>query len=86
MLKDGAHAGILCSDLVMPGVLNGLDLAAKIATDFPYLKVLITSGHANDVVTDALIHDMLFDILQKPYRQSDLAERLSVHLAGSTGV
>jgi DNA-binding NarL/FixJ family response regulator len=86
MLKDGAHADILCSDLAMLGVLNGYDLAAKIATDFPDLKVLITSGHARDVVTDTLTHDTSFDILHKPYRQSDLAERLYALLAGSTDV
>jgi CheY-like chemotaxis protein len=86
MLKDGAHANILCSDLAMLGLLNGYDLAAKIATDFPDLKVLITSGHARDVVTDTLTHDTSFDILHKPYRQSDLAERLYALLAGSTDV
>jgi hypothetical protein len=32
------------------GVLNGYDLA-KIAKEFPQLKVLITSGYASDVVT-----------------------------------
>jgi PAS domain S-box-containing protein len=86
MLKDGAQADIVFSDLVMPGVLNGYDLAAKIAKEFPQLKVLITSGYASDVVTDTFAHETSFDILHKPYRQSDLAERLYALLAGSTAV
>lgn len=83
MLKDGIHADILFSDLVMPGALNGYDLAAIVAVEFPRISVLITSGYASDVVTDTLAHEHAFDILHKPYRQSELAKRLSTLLAGA---
>lgn len=83
MLKDGVDADIVFTDLVMPGALNGYDLAAKIEAEFPHLKVLITSGYASDVVTDTLAHDTSFAILHKPYRQSELAKRLHTLLTGS---
>ncbi len=82
MLKDGAEVDLVFSDLVMPGSLNGYDLAAKIKAEFPTLKILLTSGYASDVVTNATARDVPFDILHKPYRQSELAQRLQALLAG----
>lgn len=83
MLKDGARVDIVFSDLVMPGTLNGYDLAAKITAEFPGLKILLTSGYASDVITGAMAHDRIYDILHKPYRQSDLAHRLQTLLTES---
>ena len=69
----------------MPGQLNGYDLAAKISAEFPAIKVLLTSGYASDVVTGAMAHGVPFDILHKPYRQSELAARLHALLAVPSG-
>jgi CheY-like chemotaxis protein len=84
MLKDGAQVDLVFSDLVMPGAFNGYDLAAKVAVEFPKLKMLLTSGYASDVVTDAMAHVRPHEILHKPYRQSDLAQRLQALLAGAS--
>ncbi len=84
MLQDGLRPDIVFSDLVMPGDLNGYDLAAKITTEFPQIKVLLTSGYASDAVTDAMAHDLPYDILHKPYRQADLARRLQALLVGGS--
>ncbi len=51
MLLSGTHVDILFSDLVMPGALNGYDLAAKVTKELPHLKVLLTSGYASGVVS-----------------------------------
>jgi PAS domain S-box-containing protein len=76
ILKEGAAVDIVFSDLVMPGKLNGYDLALKIAAEFPALKVLLTSGYASDVITKSLAQGQSYEILHKPYRQSVLADRL----------
>jgi PAS domain S-box-containing protein len=81
MLQEGAKVDLVFSDLVMPGALNGYELAAKIVDEYPALKVLLTSGYASDVITATMAHDMPFDILHKPYRQSELAQRLQALLA-----
>lgn len=81
ILKSGTHVDVLFSDLVMPGTLNGYDLAAKVAAEFPHLKVLLTSGYSSDVVTSSMAHEQTYDILHKPYRQSELALRLQALLA-----
>lgn len=84
MLKDGAQIDLVFSDLMMPGKLNGYDLAATITAEFPTLKVLLTSAYASDVVTASMMHDQAYDILYKPYRQPDLAQRLHALLAGGS--
>ncbi|MFK7837442.1 MAG: PAS domain S-box protein [Sulfitobacter sp.] len=83
MLHAGAQVDLVFSDLVMPGELNGYDLAARVAKEFPSIKVLLTSGYASDVVTGSMKLDDNYDILHKPYRQSDLALRLQALLQGT---
>jgi CheY-like chemotaxis protein len=81
ILKQGISVDILFSDLVMPGALNGYDLAAKVSQKFPEIKILLTSGYASDVITGSLAHKQTFEILHKPFRQSELASRLHALLA-----
>ena len=81
MLKNGAEVDLVFSDLVMPGDLNGYDLAAKINAEFPKVKVLLTSGYVSDVITRGMSHSKPYDILHKPYRQPDLAHRIQALLA-----
>lgn len=84
MLAEGIHVDVVFSDLVMPGDLNGYDLAARIASEFPHIKVLLTSGYASDVVTARMAHGSVAQILHKPYRQSELVARLQALLAGAS--
>lgn len=83
ILKDGAHVDLVFSDLVMPGHLNGYDLAAKIAEEFPKLRVVLTSGYASDVISATLAHAKTYEILHKPYRQLELAQRFQTILVNS---
>ena len=76
MLKSGIEVDAVFSDLVMPGDLNGYDLAQKVVAEFPGIKVLLTSGYASDVVTTSMSQDRAHHILHKPYRQSELALKL----------
>lgn len=80
LLGTGAHVDVLFSDLVMPGSLNGYDLAAKVRAEYPKVKVLLTSGYASDVITGKMGATGAYKILHKPYRYSDLAERLQALL------
>ncbi|MEW9920951.1 PAS domain S-box protein [Marimonas sp. MJW-29] len=85
LLQSGTKVDAVFSDLVMPGTLNGYDLAALIASEFPDIKVLLTSGYASDVVTSGLAKGQPRDILHKPYRQIDLAQRLQALFADDDG-
>ncbi|MDU8911608.1 PAS domain S-box protein [Aestuariicoccus sp. MJ-SS9] len=80
MLKAGTRADVVFSDLVMPGRFNGFELAARLAEEFPSVKVLLTSGCASDVVSGKAMLDGDYDILHKPYHHADLARRIQAML------
>jgi two-component system, cell cycle sensor histidine kinase and response regulator CckA len=67
------HAGridLLMSDVVMPG-MRGPELAERLVARFPGLRVVLTSGYAEDApaLTGATF-------LQKPFTAAELAEKL----------
>ncbi|MEO0938792.1 MAG: PAS domain S-box protein [Pseudomonadota bacterium] len=82
MLRGGLKADAVFSDLVMPGTLNGYELAARVLEEFPRTGVLLTSGYASDVVTGRLGGSDVFKVLHKPYRLPELAERLHALFGG----
>jgi len=67
---------VLFSDIVMPGGLNGLDLAEKSRDLKPNIRVLLTSGYSLDTLVARGRVQADTAILQKPYQKSDLAQRL----------
>jgi PAS domain S-box-containing protein len=84
IVDGGAAFDLLFTDVIMPGRLNGRQLAAEITQRRPSLKVLFTSGYTEN----AIIHHGRLDsgvlLLAKPYRKLDLARMLRVAL-GSAG-
>jgi CheY-like chemotaxis protein len=72
---------LLFTDVMMPGPLNGRQLAIEALHRRPSLKVLYTSGYAEN----ALVHDRRLDadalLLAKPYRKADLAKMIRIALA-----
>ena len=77
-LFEGLPAGtvdLLFTDLVMPGGINGIVLAERIAAIDPGLPVLMTTGYNEDLVADGPKASGL-DVLGKPYRRTDLLDRV----------
>src|SRR4051794_3509179 len=70
-LLGDSKVDLLLSDVKMPGSLTGTDLARRVRQDWPSIKVLLTSGYVD--ADDDLGH---FEIIFKPYRVSELAERV----------
>jgi len=66
---------LLFSDVVMPGAINGYDLAEQATAKFPKLKVLLTSGYTGKVVDDNQANKagLTLNLLNKPYSISELA-------------
>ncbi len=73
LVKAGREFDLLFTDVIMPGAMNGRQLADEIAKLRPGLKVLYTSGYTEN----AIIHHGRLDsgvlLLAKPYRKSELA-------------
>ncbi len=66
---------IMFSDVVMPGGMNGMQLASEARKRRPGLRVLLTSGFMGEIAgMDG--SDRPPDLLSKPYRREELARRL----------
>jgi DNA-binding NtrC family response regulator len=76
ILKSSEKIDVLLSDIVMPGGLNGIQLAEEARRLRPTLKVLLTSGHSAAVFTDKHGLPKAFPVLGKPYRRDQLAANL----------
>ncbi|MBB6091207.1 PAS domain S-box-containing protein [Povalibacter uvarum] len=66
---------LLLSDIVMPGSLNGLELAQRAVQLRPELQVLLSSGYTGAEVEEALAGGA-WPFLKKPYVEYELAEHL----------
>ncbi len=74
---------LLFTDVVMPGGMNGFELAEHASKLQPDIKVLLTSGFPEDVVDrPADVAASVARLLHKPYRAEDLARELFATLHG----
>ena len=78
-VRGPTRIDIMFSDVVMPGGMNGAQLAVEARRLRPELKVLLTSGYVGEPLTSKPIADDM-DVLNKPYRRDELAQKLRVVL------
>ena len=62
--------------MILPGNLNGRQLADKATTINPRLMVLCTSGYSEDAIIHQGRRDPGVHLLNKPYRKADLARKI----------
>ncbi|MFU8831391.1 MAG: ATP-binding protein, partial [Wenzhouxiangella sp.] len=76
ILEQDDEIDLLFTDVVMPGELNGKQLADRAMQIRPDLKVLYSSGYSADEIShDGQIAPGVL-LLPKPYRRADLAHKL----------
>jgi len=83
LVDQGAEFDLLFTDVIMPGGMNGRQLADAVVARRPGMKVLYTSGYTDD----AIVHEGHLDpglaLLRKPYRKAELAEKIRESLGGA---
>jgi CheY-like chemotaxis protein len=82
-IVDAGHRfDLLFTDVIMPGTMNGRQLADAVCEQRPHTNVLYTSGYTEN----AIIHHGRLDsgvlLLAKPYRKSDLARMIRKAIDG----
>ena len=80
ILEQERPVDILLSDVIMPGGMNGLDLAKAANKRRPDLKVLFVSGYDRMAIAQATKYDDSLRLLNKPFSLMDLARELSALL------
>jgi CheY-like chemotaxis protein len=67
---------LVLTDLIMPGGMSGREVATRAQELKPGVKVLLTSGYAEELVHGAEPGSKRFTVLRKPYHLSDLEAAL----------
>ena len=73
LLEDRSDIGVLFTDVNMPGHMDGLTLATRVAERWPHIRLIVTSGRCG-LSTHELPDNGQF--VQKPYRHSDLVSAI----------
>jgi CheY-like chemotaxis protein len=79
------HAGtidLLLTDVVLPG-LNGREVAERMRSTRPDVRVLYMSGYTDDAILRRGVLTQRSSLIQKPFSATDLTTRVSELLAQS---
>jgi len=79
-LTQQSGIDLLFSDVIMPGGLNGYELAEQACVLYPELKVLLTSGFTGKALYRNGQGRFKENLLNKPFNQSELAFRVRMVL------
>ena len=71
LLSGGLSVDVVFSDIVMPGLVDGVELARRIAIRWPQLPVILATGYALATPEAATMR-----VLSKPYSIQDLIRTL----------
>jgi signal transduction histidine kinase len=81
VIDSSQKIDLLFTDMIMPGSMNGRQLADAALRRRASLKILFTSGYSNEVIIHHGHLDAGVLLLAKPYRKSDLARMIRAALA-----
>jgi PAS domain S-box-containing protein len=70
---DAKRFDLVFSDVLMPGHVDGYELAKQVLKRWPDRRVLLTSGFSGEVAGGADGGDLGVTVLRKPYRTAELA-------------
>ncbi|MBE7636158.1 response regulator [Sneathiella sp. P13V-1] len=77
--KEGP-VNLLLTDVILPGGLNGPQLADIVAEKFPYISTLFMSGYTEQAFIGSNLADRHSMLLQKPFSRSDLSSKIRMAL------
>ena len=72
MIGQIPDIALMVSDVIMPGGINGQQLAAKVLAGRPEMRIVLMSGFTEEFINDAAL-----PVLSKPFVRQDLARAIS---------
>lgn len=85
LLEEESSIDLLCSDVVMPGGINGYELVEKALAKRSGLQVLLVSGYTEQGMIGSHPARSAVTLLSKPYTQTELAHQIRTLLDGAKG-
>ena len=71
--ENASRIDLVLTDMVMPDGISGMDLAERLLSDRPDLKIIFTSGYTATEINAELLSRSQASFLQKPYSVTTLA-------------
>jgi CheY-like chemotaxis protein len=79
-LAQSSRINSLFTDVVLPGAMNGIELASEVDRRRPGIGVLYTSGYCEEAIKYQGALDGDIELLNKPFRRSDFAQKIRLVL------
>lgn len=79
-LKSNRFFDLLFTDMMLPGGMNGVEIAEQAKELQPNIKVLYTTGYAENSVINNGMLDPAVALVNKPYRRTELLEKIRATL------
>ena len=84
-LQAGRPFDLLFTDVVLPGAMNGTEIAAEAKRLQPEIEVLYTTGYAENAVVHHGTLEPGVTLINKPYRRAELLGKIRATLDGEGG-
>ena len=84
VLESEGSVNLLFTDVLMPGVMDGRDLAEWTIEHYPDIKILLTSGFSKSNSDSAVKEPRPLPMLRKPYAIDMLARQIRSTMIGRT--
>jgi CheY-like chemotaxis protein len=78
LLLEDNGVDLIVTDVKMPGSMTGTDLARRVRSEWPWIRILLTSGYVEGEEELGS-----FDVVFKPYRVAELAKKVQEVLTQS---
>jgi CheY-like chemotaxis protein len=72
-IENGQQIDAVFSDVVMPGELNGVDLARRVLALHPAIALVMATGYSEKL---ELLQQLHVEVLTKPYHLNELSDAL----------
>jgi PAS domain S-box-containing protein len=82
VIEQNADLDLIVTDIVMPGGMNGVELAKKARERRPHIKFIYCSGFPADAITERRLPIVDGPLLNKPYHRTGFGAMVSAAMEG----